>query len=94
MWSVHCITTQLEIYGKYKNNGSYELELQIPHSVRPKIQAEGVLRRETAGNPAQVCRVQRGGLLEGEKQPAVVRMLSRVKIQIQEQGILVSWLLC
>ena len=125
MWSVHCITTQLEIYGKYKNNGSYELELQIPHSVRPKIQAEGVLRREaagnrentpfavrmeenndsggrglsgpcphTAGNPVQVCRVQRGGLLEGKKQPAVVRTLSRVEVQIQEQGILVSRLLC
>ena len=80
--------------GKYKDNGSYELELQIPHSVRAKIQAEGVLRRETAGNPAQVCRVQRGGLLEGKKQPAVVRTLSRVEVQIQEQGILVSRLLC
>lgn len=37
-------------HGKYKNNGSYELELQIPHSVRAQIQAEGVLRREKARN--------------------------------------------
>ena len=31
---------------KYKNNDSYELELQTPHSVRSKIQAEGVLRKK------------------------------------------------
>ena len=48
MRSGHCITTNQRIpYGKYKNNGSHELELQIPHSLRPEIQAEGLLRGET-----------------------------------------------